>query len=100
MVVGIVVMSALDAVFTLTLMSTGQVHEWNPVMALLIERDVQLFAAVKTLVTTGGVVALAMFVDHSVFRAFRVRRVLEFFFAAYSLLMIYHLSLLARVFLQ
>lgn len=99
MVVGIVVMSALDAVFTLILMSTGQVHEWNPLMAVLIEHDVQLFAAVKTLVTTGGVVALAMFVDRSVFRAFRVRRVLEFFFVAYSVLMFYHLSLMARVFL-
>lgn|GEM_PF-1785532 len=100
MVVGIVVMSGLDAIFTLTLMGTGQVHEWNPVMAMLIERDVQLFAALKTLVTTGGVVALAMFVDHSVFQAFRVRRVLEFFFVAYSILMVYHLSLMARVFLQ
>jgi len=99
MVVGITVMSALDAIFTLILIGTGKVHEWNPVMALLIEQDVQLFAAVKTLVTTGGVVALAMFADRSVFRSLPVRRVLEFFFLAYAALMVYHLSLMARVFL-
>ncbi len=97
LVVTILLFSTLDGIFTLLLIETGQVHEWNPVLAPLIDRDVQLFANVKSALTTGGVFVLVMFVDRSLFRRIPVRRVIELIFVAYTLLMVYHLSLLVRI---
>jgi len=98
LVVSILVLSALDAIFTLILIDTGQVREWNPFLAVLLERDVQLFANVKSALTSAGVFVLAAFVDRSLFHRIRVRRILEFILVGYSLLIVYHLSLLLRVF--
>ncbi len=98
LVVGILLLSALDAIFTLILIDTGHVREWNPFLAVLLERDVQLFANVKTALTSAGVFVLAAFVDRSLFHRIRVGRILEFILVGYCLLVLYHLSLLVRVF--
>jgi len=58
MVVGILILSCLDATFTLILMQAGIVEEWNPLMRALIEHDVQLFANVKMAVTAMALVFL------------------------------------------
>ncbi|TVP54087.1 MAG: hypothetical protein EA351_13860 [Gemmatimonadales bacterium] len=97
LVVAILLFSTLDGVFTLLLIETGEVHEWNPMLAPLIDRDVQLFANVKSALTTGGIFILVMFVDRSLFRRIPVRSVIELIFVAYSLLMVYHLSLMLRL---
>jgi len=98
LVVAILLLSALDAIFTLILIDTGHVREWNPFLAVLLEQDVQLFANVKTALTSAGVFVLAAFVDRSLFHRIRVRRILEFILVGYCLLVVYHLSLLMRVF--
>jgi hypothetical protein len=98
LVVGILVLSTLDAISTIALLGTGQITEWNPFMAALIERDVQLFAGVKTALTGGGVFVLASLADRHVFnRQLAVDRILKWVFLTYVLLLTYHLALIARV---
>ncbi len=99
LVVAILLLSTLDAIFTLILVDTGHAREWNPFLAGLIERDVQLFANVKSALTSAGVFVLAVFVDRSLFQRIPVRRVLEFILVTYCLVIVYHLSLLVRAFL-
>ena len=53
----ILLLSTLDAIFTLLLIEAGVVTEGNPFMAILIEADIHLFAQTKTALTAGGVVA-------------------------------------------
>ncbi len=95
----ILLFSALDAIFTLVLLDTGLVREWNPFLAPLIETDLQLFANVKSALTHFGVFLLVLLVDREVFQVLPVRRILEALFVAYGLLILYHLSLVARVML-
>lgn len=97
LILAILLFSTLDAIFTLLLLDTGSVEEWNTIMAGLIERDVRLFAGVKTTLTGAGVVLLAALVDRSVFRLVRVERIIEGVFVIYLALLIYHLSLVLRV---
>lgn len=96
----ILLLSTLDAIFTLVLMETGRVHEWNPFLAPLIDADLQLFANVKSALTGGGVFLLVVFVDRSLLGRIPVRKVLEAIFVAYCLVITYHLSLMVRLILQ
>jgi len=93
----ILLFSTMDAIFTLLLVQTGMVHEWNPLLARLIEADPQLFANVKSLVTHAGVFLLVLLVDRRLFRRIAVRRILEGIFLAYCFIILYHLSLMVRV---
>lgn len=89
----ILLFSTLDAIFTLALIETGYVEEWNPILAALIERDPQLFAGAKAVVTHGGVFVLVAFVHRRLFGRIPVRRILEVVFGIYLLVIIYHLVL-------
>lgn len=106
----IVFLSTLDAISTLFLMEAGMVTEANPFMALLIEKDVALFARTKTALTAGGVVVLVALVDRPLFPRitrrlfpgrgnFRVRNLLEWILVGYICLMGYHAGLLSLFFL-
>ena len=99
MVLGITAMSALDAIFTLTLISTGLVHEWNPVMDALIQNDVQMFAWLKTGLTSGGALVLASVAKQKLFGSTTGRRLLELVTLIYTALMLYHSTLLIKIFL-
>lgn len=98
LVLAILLLSTLDAIFTLVLIDTGRVTEWNPLLATLIERDVQLFANVKSAMTKAGVFVLVVFVDRTVFRTIPVRKILNAIFVVYCLVILYHLSLLGLIF--
>lgn len=93
LVMAILLFSTLDAIFTLALIETGYVREWNPFMAALIERDVQLFATVKSVLTHGGVFVLVAFVHRSLLGRIPVKRILELVFIGYLLIILYHLVL-------
>lgn len=93
---GIMTLSFADAALTLTLMGTGQVTEWNPFLAALIERDLQLFANVKMGFTGGGVLLLAG-IHHARLRyGILVRRILEAVCLGYVVVTLYHLTLFHR----
>jgi hypothetical protein len=97
LVVAILLFSTLDGIFTLLLLETGRVYEWNPVLAPLIKADVQLFANFKSAVTKAGIFVLVIFVDRSLFQRIPVRSILEMIFVVYCFLILYHLTLMIRL---
>lgn len=95
MAIAILLMSAMDATFTLMLMQAGIVEEWNPFMRSLMENDVQLFANVKIALTVFALIFLVV-CYHG--RVGRMRLPISWIFKAtlfgYGALICYELALL------
>ncbi len=88
----IVVLSALDALFTLLHLQGGGVFEANPVMRLAIGEGVSFFLLVKGLLTIGGVFFLAL---HQNYRGSIVA--LMFCGVGYFALTAYHVGLFVGI---
>lgn len=89
----VVIMSALDAAFTLRLLSAGAV-ELNSVMAVLIEQDIRKFVVFKLALTSLAVLLLVIHQDARVGSWLRVRHIHYAAIAGYALLIGYELTLL------
>ncbi len=94
MAVSIVVLSCLDATFTLILMREGIVEEWNPLMAILIADDVQLFANLKTAITGAAVILMVACYHGTVLGRVPVRWIFKGIVGGYALLITYEIALL------
>ena len=92
----IILMSCLDAVFTLKLLWMGG-EEINWFMLSLLEHDAQLFLIVKYTITAVGVILLVAFSRMSVLKVLRVRNVLSIMCGIYATLMLYELYLLVAI---
>ena len=92
----IVLMSCLDAFFTLRLLSMGA-SEINYFMKELIETDVSTFLTVKLLATCSGVVFLTAAARYKLGGVIRVRRILEGLCGIYACLIVWELYLLVAV---
>lgn len=90
--IGIVIMSAMDAAFTLRLLSKGAI-ELNAVMAILIESDVQKFVAFKLGLTITGVLLLVIHKNVQLSLGFTVYRIKQAVFLGYVALISYELWL-------
>jgi hypothetical protein len=84
----IMLMSCLDAFFTLQLLERGAT-EVNPVMAALIGKSTSTFAATKMLVTGLGVLALVFLARAMFMKRIRTGLFLTFFFSGYAVLVCY-----------
>jgi hypothetical protein len=93
---GIILMSMMDALFTLNLLSLGA-EEINYFMKVLIESDVSLFLLVKLSTTAAGVILLVAFARFRLAGILPVRRVLQTLCGAYACLIIWELYLLVAV---
>ena len=92
----ILLLSCLDALLTLTLLSRGA-YETNYFMAQLLESGSAVFVAAKVAITATGILFLLM---HSHFRLLSVtsgKRMLQFLLSMYGLLIAYELFLLGTV---
>jgi hypothetical protein len=90
---GVVVLSALDAAFTLSLLAAGAV-EMNALMAVLIEQDVRKFVSLKLALTSLAVLFLVIHHDFTVGSWIKVRHIQYGALAAYVTLIGYELALL------
>ena len=90
---GVLVLSCLDALMTLKLISHGAV-EANPIMNYFLNQDVQLFIEVKILSTAFCLVLLVVHAQFHIFRTVKVTRILHGFFMMYLSLFIYEIFLL------
>jgi hypothetical protein len=89
----ILLMSCLDALFTLILLNRGA-YEVNFFMVRLMEISDGLFVAIKMAVTAFGIVFLLMHAHFQIFRILSGKRLLQIFMAVYGLLIGYELILL------
>ncbi len=89
----VLLMSCLDAMFTLTLLSRGA-YEANYLMAMLLEIDQALFVTAKIGITAAGVMFLLMHSHFRVLRMFNGRKLLQWMVPVYGLLISYELVLL------
>jgi Domain of unknown function (DUF5658) len=89
----IVVGSCCDALLTLVLIESGA-HEWNPLMARLVEGSALTFALIKFGVTAAGVVFLTQLARVRAFGRVPVGVLLYTALLAYAALIVYELRLL------
>lgn len=94
-VLAVLVFSGLDATFTLVLLSHGLVQEWNPVMRVLIEHDVQMFANVKTALTASALILLVPCHASVVLGRIPVRSIINWLAIGYAGLVLYEITLMA-----
>ena len=85
---GIMLMSSLDAFFTLQLIELGA-YEANPVMAALMERSTASFTATKMLLTGIGILALVFLARAMFLQRIRTGIFLTLFFGIYATLICY-----------
>lgn len=94
---GVLLLSCLDATFTLTLLQHGSV-ELNPFMAWLIEINPHLFVAVKLGITGLAIVLLLAHFQFRVFRSLKVVYFLHLSLFGYLALISYEMMLLGQIF--
>lgn len=93
---GTMLLSCMDAFFTLQLIDRGAV-EMNPVMAALIGRGTLAFAATKMLLTGVGILVLVFLSRSRMFNLMRTGMILTIFFTIYACLVCYEFVFLLRV---
>ena len=86
--VGIMLMSSIDAFFTLQLLDRGAI-EINPVMAAVIGQSALSFAISKMVLTGFGILALVFLSKSRCFNRVRTGLLLTFFFSVYAVLICY-----------
>lgn len=92
----VLLFAALDAVLTLQLIAYGAT-ELNPLMRVLIEVDVYLFAWFKMALTAVVLIIAVSHANHRLFGLWRTRKVLLFALWVYVALVTYQLTLLSLV---
>ena len=95
--VSVLVLSACDAAFTLTLINHGLAVEANPLMRALLAHDVDLFVGAKLAVTGVGVMGLAAFAQLEMLGRFPLERAFDWLIAIYVGLIAYEITLLQRL---
>lgn len=87
---GIMLMSCVDAFFTLQLLDRGAV-EVNPVMAAVIGQSTSTFAVTKMLLTSIAILMLVFLANATLLNRIRAGQLLTFFFGCYAVLVCYEL---------
>jgi len=90
---GILLFSAVDAFLTAILLMHGA-DEINPVMALLVYRNVAAFAAFKMAMTGIGLVIMVFLARYRLMRVLRVEKMMYAILVAYAGLIGYEIWML------
>ena len=90
----LMILSVIDSVFTLTIISNGG-NEVNPVMNVLLEKSVAAFAITKMLMTAIPALLLVATANLIVFNRWRARSLLSTMVGLYAGLICYELLLLS-----
>lgn len=93
---GLMILSVMDSVFTLTLISHGGT-EVNPFMNWLLQKSVSLFVGVKMLLTAVPAIMLVATGNLKIFGRIRARSILAGALGMYCGLIIYELGLLSLI---
>ena len=94
--IGILLLSAADALMTLRLLDVGA-DEVNPIMAAVVYRSAAVFATVKMTLTGLGVIVMVMLARYRFMRMVRVDAVMYAVLVAYSALLTYEFWMLRKL---
>jgi hypothetical protein len=94
--IGILLLSAADALMTIRLLDIGA-DEVNPIMAAVVYRSAAVFATVKMTLTGMGVIVMVMLARYRFMRMVRVDVVMYVVLVAYSLLLTYEFWMLRKL---
>lgn len=94
--VGLMMLSVMDAIFTLTLIANGG-SEVNPIMDWMLQINVVVFVSVKMFLTGIAAVLLVAMNNVLVFKRFRARSILAAAVGLYCGLIVYELGLLSLI---
>jgi hypothetical protein len=94
---GILLLSCIDALFTLNLLNAGAT-EANPVMASILSQGMDKFVVFKFCITAFSVIILVTTARRKFFRSFSVEHLLRGFFTLYILVICYEVYLFMFVF--
>ena len=89
---GLLVLCVCDGALTLALLEHGA-REANPVMDLVVNGDLLRFAMVKLALTAGGLLILVSLARFTVFRTFKVSKLVHAALLGYAVLVCYELWL-------
>lgn len=89
--IGILILSCLDAAFTLILVGRGVATEINPLMRALMSHDRQIFINLKVVLTGAAVVFMVALADWRFVRAVRVRHIMVATMLGYGTLVAFEL---------
>ena len=95
--IGLLLLSCVDALFTLNLLELGAT-EANFVMASMLEQSVERFLAVKLSLTALSLMILVATARRKFFRVLNVEHLLQAFFGGYLLLICYEAYMFIYVF--
>jgi hypothetical protein len=91
--IGILLLSVVDAFMTLMLLEGGA-YEMNPIMGVLIYRNVAMFAAMKMGMTSVSIILMVILARYRFMRVLQVTWVLYGILVAYASLIGYELCML------
>ena len=94
---GVLLLSCIDALFTLNLLNLGAA-EANIILASVLEHSMEWFLACKISLTGVSLIVLVAVVRRRFFKSCSVEHLLQFFFAAYLLVIGYQIYLFEFVF--
>jgi Domain of unknown function (DUF5658) len=94
--VGILILSVADAFLTVTLMSGGAV-EVNPLMAVVVGRNVALFAGLKMAITGVGLMLMVFLARYRFLRLVRVEVILYCILVVYVMLIGHEIGMLRQL---
>jgi hypothetical protein len=94
--IGILLLSAADALMTIRLLDIGA-DEVNPIMAAVVYRSAAVFATVKMTLTGMGVIVMVMLARYRFMRMVRVDVVMYAVLVAYSALLTYEFWMLRKL---
>ncbi len=95
-IIGIMMLSVLDAILTLKILSAGGV-EVNILLDWAVQNNIELFTYVKLALTGLGIVLLARYIHFRLFNLVSVSSLLQAAFVGYLVLISYQLSLLQLI---
>jgi Domain of unknown function (DUF5658) len=94
--IGILLLSAADALMTIRLLDIGA-DEVNPIMAAVVYRSAAVFATVKMTLTGLGVMVMVMLARYRFMRMIRVDVVMYAVLIGYSALLTYEFWMLRKL---
>jgi len=94
--IGILLLSAADALMTMRLLDIGA-DEVNPIMAAVVYRSAAVFAVVKMTLTGLGVIVMVMLARYRFIRMIQVDVVMYAVLVAYSMLLAYEFWMLRKL---